>query len=120
MRLIGVLAAVAVVAGGGWWLTSRGAAASPPTGAAGEADTSSATATAAVERKTLTVTDDFNGTLGFAGDYHVIGGLSGILTWTVPMGTVVTAGKRLYETNGHDRTSLMYGSRPAWRTMESG
>jgi peptidoglycan hydrolase-like protein with peptidoglycan-binding domain len=120
VRLIGVLAAVAVLAGGGWWLTSRGAAASPPTGAAAEADTSSATTTAAVERKTLTVTDDFNGTLGFAGDYHVIGGLSGILTWTVPTGTVVTAGKRLYETNGHDRTSLMYGSRPAWRTMESG
>ncbi len=38
----------------------------------------------------------------------------------MPTGTVVTAGKRLYETNGHDRTSLMYGSRPAWRTMESG
>ncbi|HLQ47753.1 MAG TPA: peptidoglycan-binding protein [Candidatus Dormibacteraeota bacterium] len=120
VRLIGVLAAVAVLAGGGWWLSSRGAAASPLTGTAGEADTSSATTTAAVERKTLTVTDDFNGTLGFAGDYHVIGGLSGILTWTVPTGTVVTAGKRLYETNGHDRTSLMYGSRPAWRTMESG
>jgi peptidoglycan hydrolase-like protein with peptidoglycan-binding domain len=120
VRLIGVLAAVAVLGGSGWWLTSRGAAASPPTGAASEADTSSATTTAAVERKTLTVTDDFNGTLGFAGDYHVIGGLSGILTWTVPTGTVVTAGKRLYETIGHDRTSLMYGSRPAWRTMESG
>lgn len=120
MRVIGVLAAVAVVAGGGWWLTSRGAAASPPNGGAGEADTTAATTTAAVERRTLTVTDDFNGTLGFAGEYHVIGGLSGILTWTVPTGTVVTAGKRLYETNGHDRTSLMYGSRPAWRTMESG
>jgi peptidoglycan hydrolase-like protein with peptidoglycan-binding domain len=120
VRLIGALALVTVLAGGGWWLTSRGAAASPPTGAAAEADASSATATAAVERKTLTVTDDFNGTLGFAGDYHVLGGLSGILTWTVPTGTIVTAGKRLYETNGHDRTSLMYGSRPAWRTMESG
>ena len=120
VRLIGALAVVTVLAGGGWWLTSRGAAASPPTGAAAEADASSATATAAVKRKTLTVTDDFNGTLGFAGDYHVLGGLSGILTWTVPTGTIVTAGKRLYETNGHDRTSLMYCSRPAWRTMESG
>lgn len=119
-RLIGAVAVVAVVAGGGWWLTSRGAAASPPTGTGAETDASSATATAAVERRTLTVTDDFNGTLGFAADYHVLGGLSGILTWTVPTGTVVTAGKRLYETNGHDRTSLMYGSRPAWRTMESG
>ena len=120
MRLIGALVVVAVLAGGGWWLTGRGAAASPALGAAHEADASSSTTTAAVERKTLTVTDDFDGKLGFAGDYLVLGALSGILTWTVPTGTVVTAGKRLYETNGHDRTSLMYGSRPAWRTMESG
>ena len=119
-RLVGALVVLAVLAGGGWWLTGRGAAASPATGADGLADNSSATKTAAVERKTLTVTDDFSGTLGFAGDYDVIGGLSGMLTWTVPTGTVVTAGKRLYETNGHDRTSLMYGSRPAWRTMGSG
>lgn len=120
MRLVGALLVVAVLAGGGWWLTSRGAAASPPATGDGQADTSSATGTAAVKRKTLTVTDDFYGTLGFAREYEVIGGLSGMLTWTVPTGTVVTAGKRLYETNGHDRTSLMYGSRPAWRTMESG
>jgi peptidoglycan hydrolase-like protein with peptidoglycan-binding domain len=120
VRLVGALVVLAVLAGGGWWLTSRGAAASPPVGGDGQADNSSATTTAAVERKTLTVTDDFDGTLGFAGEYDVIGGLSGMLTWTVPTGTVVTAGRRLYETNGHDRTSLMYGSRPAWRTMESG
>jgi peptidoglycan hydrolase-like protein with peptidoglycan-binding domain len=120
VRLIGALAVVAVLAGGGWWLTSRGAAASPQTAGDSRGDGSSATGTATVERRTLTVTDDFSGTLGFAGDYQVIGGLSGILTWTVPAGTVVTAGQRLYETNGHDRTSLMYGSRPAWRTMASG
>ena len=120
MRLVGALVVLAVLAGGGWWLTGRGAAANPPAAAEGQADKSSGTGTAAVERKTLTVTDDFTGTLGFAGDYDVIGGLSGLLTWTAPKGTVVTAGKRLYETNGHDRTSLMYGARPAWRTMESG
>jgi peptidoglycan hydrolase-like protein with peptidoglycan-binding domain len=120
VRLVGALVVVAVLAGGGWWLTSRGAAASPPAAGDGQADDASATGTAAVQRKTLTVTDDFDGTLGFGGDYDVIGGLSGTLTWTVPTGTVVTAGKRLYETNGHDRTSLMYGARPAWRTMESG
>ena len=119
-RLVGALVVLAVLAGGGWWLTGRGAAANPPAAAEGQADNSSGTGTAAVERKTLTVTEDFSGTLGFAGDYDVIGGLSGLLTWTAPKGTVVTAGKRLYETNGHDRTSLMYGARPAWRTMESG
>ena len=120
MRVVGALVVLAVLAGGGWWLTGRGAAATPPAAADGQADNSSGAGTAAVERKTLTVTDDFTGTLGFAGDYDVIGGLSGLLTWTAPKGTVVTAGKRLYETNGHDRTSLLYGARPAWRTMESG
>jgi peptidoglycan hydrolase-like protein with peptidoglycan-binding domain len=120
VRLIGALVVVAVVAGGGWWLTSRGAAASSPQAAGGDTEQSTARQTAVVERRTLTVTDDFTGTLGFAGEHQVLGGLSGILTWTVPTGTIVTAGKRLYETNGHDRTSLMYGSRPAWRTMESG
>ena len=120
MRLVGALVVLAVLAGGGWWLTGRGAAATPPAAADGQAYNSSGAGTAAVERKTLTVTDDFTGTLGFAGDYDVIGGLSGLLTWTAPKGTVVTAGKRLYETNGHDRTSLLYGARPGWRTMESG
>jgi peptidoglycan hydrolase-like protein with peptidoglycan-binding domain len=120
VRLVGALVVLAVLAGGGWWLTGRGSAATPPAGADGQADNVSGTGTAAVERKTLTVTDDFTGTLGFAADYDVIGGLLGLLTWTVPTGTIVTAGKRLYETNGHDRTSLMYGARPAWRTMESG
>ena len=120
VRVVGALVVLAVLAGGGWWLTGRGAAATPPAAANGQADNSSGAGTAAVERKTLTVTDDFTGTLGFAGDYDVIGGLSGLLTWTAPKGTVVTAGKRLYETNGHDRTSLLYGARPAWRTMESG
>jgi peptidoglycan hydrolase-like protein with peptidoglycan-binding domain len=120
VRLVGAVVVVAVLAGGGWWLTSRGAAATPPAAGDTQTDESTATKTAAVARKTLTVTDDFSGTLGYAGTYDVLGGLSGILTWTAPKGTIVTAGKRLYETNGRDRTSLMYGSRPAWRTMESG
>jgi peptidoglycan hydrolase-like protein with peptidoglycan-binding domain len=107
------------VAGSGWWLVGRGAAATPP---AVSTDPATATGrqTAAVERRTLTVKETGAGTLGFAGTYEALGGLSGILTWTVPVGTVVTAGQRLYETNGKDRTSLMYGARPAWRPLGPG
>jgi peptidoglycan hydrolase-like protein with peptidoglycan-binding domain len=111
---------LAVIVGGGWWFTRGGAAASPPAGVNPAADSATARKTAAVERKTLTVTDKHAATLGFAGGYQVIGGLSGILTWTVPVGTIVTAGQRLYETNGRDRTSLMYGTRPAWRALGPG
>jgi peptidoglycan hydrolase-like protein with peptidoglycan-binding domain len=119
VRLVGAIAVLGVVAGSGWWLVGRGAAATPQ---AASTDPESATArqTAAVERRTLTVTQKEAATLGFAGTYDVIGGLSGTLTWTVPVGTVVTAGHRLYETNGKDRTSLMYGARPAWRPLGPG
>jgi peptidoglycan hydrolase-like protein with peptidoglycan-binding domain len=119
VRLVGAIVVLGVVAGGGWWLVGRGAAASPQ---AASPDAASATGrqTAAVERRTLTVTETEAATLGFAATYDVIGGLSGTLTWTVPVGTVVTAGQRLYETNGRDRTSLMYGGRPAWRPLGPG
>jgi peptidoglycan hydrolase-like protein with peptidoglycan-binding domain len=120
VKLLGAAIVLAVIAGGGWWLTGLGAAASPA--ATGDLDAEQATGqqTVAVERQTLTVTEEFGATLGFAGDYGVIGGLSGTLTWTVSAGTVVTAGQRLYETNGSDRTSLMYGKRPAWRALLPG
>jgi peptidoglycan hydrolase-like protein with peptidoglycan-binding domain len=119
VRLVGAIVVLGVVAGSGWWLVGRGAAATPQ---AASADPATATGrqTAAVERKTLTVKETGSGTLGFAGTYEALGGLSGILTWTVPVGTVVMAGHRLYETNGKDRTSLMYGARPAWRPLGPG
>jgi peptidoglycan hydrolase-like protein with peptidoglycan-binding domain len=120
LRLVGGLLAVAIVAGGGWWLVGRGTAAAAPQTARSDDASGAGRQTATVERTTLTVTDSTTATLGFIGSYDVFGGLSGILTWTVPVGTVVTAGQRLYETNGKDRTSLMYGSRPAWRALGPG
>ncbi len=116
VRLLGALVVLAVIVGGGWWLTGGGVAASPPATADPDAE-AAGTQTAVVERKTLTVTEAFGATLGFSGDYAVIGGLSGTLTRTVPLGTIVKAGRWLYETNGRDRTSLMYGKRPAWRAL---
>ena len=118
-RLVGAIVVLGVVAGSGWWLVGRGAAATPQAPTT-DPDAATGRQTAAVERKTLTVKQSGAGTLGFAGTYDALGGLSGILTWTVPVGTVVTAGHRLYETNGKDRTSLMYGARPAWRPLGPG
>lgn len=113
------VAAVALAGGtGGWWLQQGGVAAGEPVPPAPETD--GGLQTAAVERRTLTVTDEFDATLGYAGEYEVLGGLAGTLTWAVPVGTVVTSGQRLYETDGMNRASLMYGSRPAWRSLEAG
>jgi len=123
-RLVRVAAvAVVVVAGaaGGWWLQQGGVAAGGPvTADGGGGATDGALKTASVERRTLTVTEDFDATLGYTNDYDVLGGLSGTLTRAVPAGTVVTSGQLLYETDGVNRAALMYGSRPAWRTLKSG
>jgi multidrug efflux pump subunit AcrA (membrane-fusion protein) len=123
-RLVRVAAvAVVVVAGaaGGWWIQQGGVAAGGPVTADGDGGAADgAPKTAAVERRTLTVTEEFDATLGYTTDYDVLGGLSGTLTWAVPAGTVVTSGQLLYETDGVNRAALMYGSRPAWRTLKSG
>ena len=120
VRLVGGLTAAAIVAGGGWWLVQGGAAAGTPSNGAATDGAAVERATAPVERRTLTVTEELAATLGFAEEYEVLGGLVGTLTWTVPSGTVVTSGKRLYEVDGRRKAFLMYGSRPVWRTFEPG
>lgn len=120
---IGVaLAAVAVIAGGGWWVTQGGVLAGVAGPAAGSPDAAGGTdrTTAAVERRTLTITEELDATLGFDAAYAVLGGLPGTLTWTAPIGAVVANGERLYEVDGRYRAYLMFGTRPAWRTLEPG
>lgn len=128
VRLLGAILVLALVLGGGWWL-ARGGVLAGSNGSSGSGTRddgggqqagTTAQKTAAVERRTLTVTEELDATLRYAGEYRVVGNLGGTLTWTVPEGAVVTAGKRLYETNGRDRASLMYGNRPAWRSLEAG
>jgi peptidoglycan hydrolase-like protein with peptidoglycan-binding domain len=120
-RLLAGGVMLGLVGGGGWWLLQGGAAAGGQLDGSAAASTSSEERkTASVERRTLTVTEELDATLGHAGTYEVAGGLTGTLTWTVREGTVVTSGERLYETDGSKRASLMYGSRPAWRSMQAG
>ena len=117
VRFGGAVVAVALVGGGGWWVAQGGAAAGGP---AASPDDASGTerSTAAVERRTLTITEELDATLGFDGEYAVLGGLPGTLTSTAAIGSVVTNGKRLYEVDGRHRAYLMYGTRPAWRSLE--
>jgi peptidoglycan hydrolase-like protein with peptidoglycan-binding domain len=120
VRLGSALLAVAVVGGGGWWVAQSGAAAGRPAGTSPDGAEQTERSTAAVERRTLTITEDLDATLGFDGEYAVLGGLPGTLTSTAAIGSVVTNGKRLYEVDGKHRAYLMYGTRPAWRTLEPG
>ena len=120
-RIAAVGVIVVVGAGAGWWVASSGAIVASRDGAdAADAAPSAALETARVERRTLTVSESLDGTLGYADDYKVPGGLNGTLTWIAPAGTVVTTGEPLYEIDGSHDASLMYGRRPAWRTLESG
>jgi multidrug efflux pump subunit AcrA (membrane-fusion protein) len=118
-RVVAVAAILAVGAAGGWWLQQGGVAAGGPVATDGGEATDDAVTTAEVERRTLTVTEEFDAILGYTADYDVLGGLAGTLTWAVQAGTVVTNGQLLYETDGANRAALMYGSRPAWRTLEA-
>ena len=97
------------------------AAADQPTGS-GDAVATQATApaTATVERRTLAVTEDLTGTLGYDGEMSLVGNLRGTLTRAAQSGDLLEAGDIAYEVDGKQRASVMIGSRPAWRTMASG
>jgi multidrug efflux pump subunit AcrA (membrane-fusion protein) len=75
--------------------------------------------TQAVTRQNLSATMPVNATLGYAGSYTVRG-QSGTLTWLPSPGQVISQGRVLYKTDNGSPTVLLYGSVPAWRTLDSG
>jgi hypothetical protein len=85
----------------------------------GSADNGSATSLATVQRRTLSETTQFNGTLGYAGSYPVLGRAPGTVTWLPKVGHVVRQGKVLYRVNGAP-VVLLYGPTPAWRALAEG
>ena len=95
-------------------------AADQPAGSGDAAASPTAPATAAVERRTLSVTEDLSGTLGYDDQMSLIGNLRGTLTRAAQSGDLLEAGDIAYEVDGKQRATVMIGSRPAWRTMESG
>ncbi|HYX10527.1 MAG TPA: peptidoglycan-binding protein [Candidatus Acidoferrum sp.] len=126
-RALALCAGIAVGAVGIWAVGAgplRGMlppVANAGTGSGPSASPSSATLkTAKVERRTVELAEDLDGTLGYDGSRAVLGGLQGTLTWLPADGSIVTRGHRLYEVDGTRRAYLMYGTRPAWRAFDPG
>ena len=79
----------------------------------------SATSLAPVTRRSLSQTTQFNGTLGYAGSYTVLGQVPGTVTWLPRVGRVVGQGEVLFRVDGAP-VVLLYGSTPAWRPLAAG
>jgi hypothetical protein len=78
-----------------------------------------ATSLATVTRRSLSQTTQFNGTLGYAGSYTVLGQAPGTVTWLPDVGQVVRQGHVLFRVDGAP-VVLLYGSTPAWRALAEG
>ena len=74
--------------------------------------------TVAVSRRTLTIEETLDGSLGYAGEREILNGLAGTLTRLPELGSTIVRGERLYEIDGKRRPVLFYGNRPAWRAFE--
>jgi peptidoglycan hydrolase-like protein with peptidoglycan-binding domain len=74
-------------------------------------------ATATVQQRTMRSTEEFDGTLGYAGESVIIAGLGGTYTRLPEVGDILTLGDEIYEVNGKTSSYLMYGDRPAWRSL---
>jgi hypothetical protein len=77
-------------------------------------------ATAPVTRQDIAATTPLTATLGYAGSYQVRGRGSGTLTWLPAAGQVIHQGQALYKTDNGSPVELLYGSIPAWRSLEEG
>ena len=95
----------------------------PPSGGQASDDpaaTAADRATVAVERRTLTIEETLDGTLGYTGETQVLNGLAGTLTRLPELGAILERGDQLYEVDGKRRPVLLYGARPAWRAFKPG
>ncbi|MGH3288172.1 MAG: hypothetical protein ACRDPD_26405 [Streptosporangiaceae bacterium] len=113
---LGVVAVVAAGAVSAWLAGVFSPAASSGRGQQG----APAPATAAVIRQDLSATTPVNATLGYAGSCTVRGSGGGTLTWLPSAGKVIRQGQVLYETGNGSPVVLLYGSVPAWRTLDEG
>jgi hypothetical protein len=110
--------AVAVAAAGAVAAWSAGAFS--PVASSGGGPGAAAPATQAVKREDLISQTPVDGTLGYAGSYTVRGQGRGTLTWLPSAGQVISQGQMLYETDITSPVVLLYGSLPAWRTLDEG
>jgi hypothetical protein len=88
-------------------------------GGSGSTGNGAATSLATVERRTLSQTTQFNGTLGYAGSYIVLGPSRGRVTWLPESGQVIHQGQVLYRVD-QAPVVLLYGAVPAYRDLAEG
>jgi hypothetical protein len=112
-----VAAGLVVVVGGG--LAVAWAAGAFSSGAAPANGGLSAPATQPVTLRSLSSQTPVSATLGYAGSYTVIGH-GGTLTVLPSPGQVITQGQAIYDVDGGSPVVLLYGTIPAWRTLNSG
>ncbi len=130
-RVAVTVAGVAVLAAGtgAVWLAG-GFGARGPSGPGIRAGLSGST-TQTVQRETLSAQTTLSATLGYAGSYTVTvpgsllpgspgSSLPAAFTWLPAPGRVIRQGQVLYRTNDGVPAYLLYGTVPAWRTLEWG
>ena len=110
--------AIVLAAGGAAAAWGAGAFHSAASSAGGQG--APAPATGPVKREDLSSVTPVNATLGYAGSYTVRGQGGGTLTWLPSPGQVIGQGQALYWTDITDPVVLLYGSLPAWRTLDEG
>jgi hypothetical protein len=115
---VGVVAAglVVVVGGGLAVVWAAGALSSGTTSGNGGL---SAPDTQPVTLRSLSSQTPVSATLGYAGSYTVTGG-GGTLTVLPSPGQVISQGQAIYDVDGGSPVVLLYGTMPAWRTLNSG
>jgi hypothetical protein len=74
--------------------------------------------TATISQRTMESTEEFEGTLGYAGEGVIISGMNGTYTDLPEVGDVLTLGDEIYEVDGTNTSYLMYGKRPAYRPLD--
>ncbi len=113
---LGIVVVVAAGAVSAW----RAGVFSPTASSGAGQQGAPAPTTAAVTRRDIAATTPVNATLGYDGPYTVRGQGGGTLTWLPPAGQVIRQGQVLYKTGNGSPVVLLYGSVPAWRTLDEG
>jgi len=116
-RWLVAVAVLALVAGGGIAAWQAGAFTGPGKHGLGNPYP---TSTQAVTRQTITAQTSMSGTLEFAGSYTVTGKGAGSVTWLPRAGHVIGDGQTLYRVDNGVPVLLLYGTVPAWRTLQEG
>jgi multidrug efflux pump subunit AcrA (membrane-fusion protein) len=114
---IAVLVLVMLGAGTG---AAWAAGAFPSYGSSGAAQEAPPPATQPVVREDLSSTTPVAAALGYADSYTVTGRGGGALTWLPPAGQVIGQGQVLYRVENGTPVVLLYGTVPAWRTLDEG